>query len=110
MIGGLLVAAPVALASIVAGHTNLGRAGAGHLAVAMGIGLLSSVFPFLLFTVAISRVTATIASLIITRDAVFGAAASIFLLGETIGTLQIVGGTMVILAAAAATVAEPTPS
>jgi drug/metabolite transporter (DMT)-like permease len=110
MIGGLLIAAPIALTYVISGHSNLGRANAGHVMVAMGVGLLSSVFPFLLFTIAISRVTATIASLIITLDAVFGTAASILLLGETIGTLQIVGGAMVILAAAAASVAEPTPS
>jgi inner membrane transporter RhtA len=108
MVGALLVAAPITLAYIITGHTSLGRADADHLAIAVSVGLLGSVFPFLLFNAAISKITATLAGLLLTLIPVFGSATSIFLLGETIGIPQVVGGALVILAAAAVTVATPT--
>jgi drug/metabolite transporter (DMT)-like permease len=74
MVGALLVAAPITLAYIITGHTNLGRADADHLAIAVSVGLLGSVFPFLLFNAAISKITATLAGLLLTLIPVFGSA------------------------------------
>ena len=110
MIGALLVAAPITLVSVKGGHSNLGRADAGHLAIAVSVGLLATVLPFLLFNAAISKMTATASGLILTLIPVFGATASILVLGEAIGPVQLAGGAMVVLAAVAVTAATPAPA
>jgi drug/metabolite transporter (DMT)-like permease len=108
----MLVAAAIALAaaagSFAGHHSHLGHADAGHLTAALGVGILASVVPFLLFNAAIARVTATAAGLTLTLVPLFGTLASLLLLGEQLTGVQLAGGVCVLAAAAlAATGGEP---
>jgi drug/metabolite transporter (DMT)-like permease len=105
----MLVAAAIGLAvgaGAAAGHhSHLGHADAGHLLAALTVGLLASVIPFLLYNAAIARVTATAAGLVLTLVPLFGTVASLVLLGERLGTVQLAGGAFVVLAAGLAATA-----
>ena len=63
---------------------------------------LASVIPFALYSGAIARMTATTAATILTLIPVFGTAAALVLIGGGIGSAPILGGALVISAAAAA--------
>jgi drug/metabolite transporter (DMT)-like permease len=99
MLGALMIAVPVVGASIAMGESHLARADVGHLAVAASVGLLASVVPFLLFNIAIARVRASLAGLILALVPVFGTVASLVIVGEALGPLQAAGGAIVVLAA-----------
>jgi len=105
MVGALLVVAPLILVSAAEGDSRLGSADASHVAVAVGVGFVGTVLPYLLFNAALSSITATRASLIVTLVPVFGAGASVAVLAERLGTLQLVGGGAVVSAAALVTIA-----
>ena len=102
----LLVAAAIALAaaagSVAGHHSRLGHADAGHLVAALGVGILASVVPFLLYNAAIARVTATAAGLTLTLVPLFGTLASLLLLDERLMPIQLAGGACVLAAAALA--------
>lgn len=100
LLGALLIAAPLWAGTAIAGNSQIATADLGHLAAA--VALTASVLPFLLKNAAITRVTATSASLVLTLIPVFGTAASVALLGESVGLVQIAGGGLVIAAAAVA--------
>jgi drug/metabolite transporter (DMT)-like permease len=88
--------------------SHIGHADAGHLVVALGVGILASVVPFLLYNAAIARVTATAAGLTLTLVPLFGTLASLVLLREPLAGIQLAGGACVVAAAGlAATGAEP---
>lgn len=102
MLAALLLAAPLSLTSIAAGSSRLGSADVGHLALAVAVGLLASVVPFVLYNSAAAHVPATSAGLIVVLIPVFAATASIVLVGESLGAFQLLGGVLVIAAAALA--------
>ncbi len=102
MLGALLIAAPLTGGSIVVGATHLDSADLGHLALAVTVGLTATVVPFLLFNTAVSRIPAMRAGLILALVPLFGAGASVALVGETLGAMQAAGGVLVIAAAALA--------
>ena len=110
MLSASALAAPLAGIAAVQGDSRLGQADGGHLGAALAVALLASVVPFLLYNVAIERVTASVAGLILTLVPLFGTLASVVLLSETLGAGQLAGGALVGAAAAlAATHAEPSP-
>ncbi|HXN38232.1 MAG TPA: DMT family transporter [Solirubrobacteraceae bacterium] len=102
MLGALLIAAPLTGGSIVVGATHLDSADLGHLALAVTVGLTATVVPFLLFNTAVAHIPAMRAGLILALVPLFGAAASIAVVGETLGAMQAAGGVLVIAAAALA--------
>jgi drug/metabolite transporter (DMT)-like permease len=102
MLGALLIAAPLTGGSIVVGATHLDSADVGHLALAVTVGLTATVVPFLLFNTAVTHIPAMRAGLILALVPLFGAGASIAVVGETLGAMQAVGGVLVIAAAALA--------
>jgi len=102
MLGALLVAAPLTGGSIVLGASHLDSADLGHLALAVTVGLTATVVPFLLFNMAVSRITAMRAGLILALVPLFGAVASVAVVGETLGAMQAAGGVLVVAAAALA--------
>ena len=104
MLGAAVVALPLAAVMIAAGHSHLTHADAGHLLVTMTVALLSSVVPFVLYNIAIGGVTATSAALVLTLVPLFGALASVVLLGEHLAAAQLAGGAFVVVAAGLATI------
>lgn len=110
MLGAAAVCVPVAALAAAAGHSHLAHADAGHLLAAVASGVLASVVPFLLFNAAIEHVTATAAGLVLTLIPLFGTAAAVTLLDESLGAVQLLGGGMIVLAATlAALAARPAP-
>lgn len=111
MLGAAFVALPLAAVAASGGHSHLGHAGAGYLLVALAVGLLSSVVPFLLYNTVIDSVTATSAALVLTLVPLFGTLSSLVLLSESLGASQLAGGAFVVTAAAlAATNTQIEPS
>ena len=104
MLGAAVVALPLAAVMIAAGHSHVAHADAGHLLVTMTVALLSSVVPFVLYNIAIGGVTATSAALVLTLVPLFGALASVVLLGEHLAAAQLAGGAFVVVAAGLATI------
>jgi drug/metabolite transporter (DMT)-like permease len=102
MLGALSVAVPVFAVSVARGASSIGSADGAHLALAVAVGLLGGVIPFLLFNRAIARVTALQAGLILVLVPVVGAGASVVLLAERISGLAASGS---VLALAGATLA-----
>src|SRR4051794_10933242 len=96
------VAAPLTAAAVAGHHSHLGHVGAGYLLTACAVGLLGSVVPFVLYIAAIDRVTVTRAGLVLTLVPLFGALASVVLLGEGLGAPQTAGGALVVVAAGVA--------
>jgi drug/metabolite transporter (DMT)-like permease len=80
-------------------HSHLGHAAPGHLAIAVAVGLLASVVPFVLYNAAIDRVTVSISGLVLTLVPLFGALASVVVVGESLAAWQLVGGALVVAAA-----------
>lgn len=103
MLGALLIAVPVVSTSFARGHSRITGADGAHLAVAIAVGVLGGVIPFLLFNRALTQVTASRASLIGVLVPVIGAGASALLLGERITGLAAVGGIVAVAGAALAT-------
>src|SRR3954466_12950146 len=101
LVAGAL-AAPLTAAAVAGHHSHLGHAGAGYLLVACAVGLLGSVVPFVLYIAAIDRVTVTRAGLVLTLVPLFGALASVVLLGEGLGAPQTAGGALVVVGAGVA--------
>ncbi len=110
----MLVAAAIGLPLVAAAaaghHSHLGHVGAGHLLAALAVGVFASVVPFLLFYAAIDRVSAGVAGLVLTLVPLFGTVASVVLLSESLGAVQLAGGAFVLLAAGlAATTVDREP-
>src|SRR3954447_23917629 len=101
LVAGAL-AAPLTAAAVAGHHSHLGHVGAGYLLAACAVGLLGSVVPFVLYIAAIDRVTVTRAGLVLTLVPLFGALASVVLLGGGRGAAQSAGGALVVLAAGVA--------
>ncbi|HEX4432428.1 MAG TPA: DMT family transporter [Frankiaceae bacterium] len=99
MLGALSLAAPIFLWSIARGHSHIARVDAGHFGIALAVALLGSVIPFLLFNKAITQMSASRAGLIGVLVPVIGAGASVPLLGEQLGAVAVIGGTLAIVAA-----------
>ena len=110
MLGALMVAVPVFVTSFARGDSRLGGADGAHVAVAIAVGLLGGVIPFLLFNRAITQLTAARASLIGVLVPVLGAGASALLLGERITRLAAIGGVLAIAGVALAARRENKPS
>jgi drug/metabolite transporter (DMT)-like permease len=106
MLGGAAVGLPVVLAAGATGRSRLGEAGVLPVLLAVAIGMLSSVVPFLLYNSAIDRVTATAAGLVLTLVPVFGALTALIVLSDSLGPLQL-GGCVLVLAAAATAAVHP---
>src|SRR3954468_14804609 len=105
--GGL--AAPLTAAAVAGHHSHLGHVGAGYLLAGCAVGLLGSVIPFVLYLAAIDRVTVTRAGLVLTLVPLFGALASIALLGAALAAPPAAGGALVVLAAGVAARCPPPP-
>ncbi len=113
MLVAAAIALPLAAAAAAGHHSHLGHAGAGHLLAALAVGVFASVVPFLLYNAAIDRVTASVAGLVLTLVPLFGTVASLVLLSESLGTVQLAGGAFVMLAAGLAATSverEPAPA
>ncbi len=102
MLGALSVAVPVFVVSFARGASSVGSADGAHLALAVVVGLLGGVIPFLLFNRAIARGPALQASLVLVLIPVVGAAASVLLLSERISGLAVSGGLLAVAGAALA--------
>lgn len=110
MIGASLVAAPVFGASLAAGDSTLSTADGRHLVLAVATGLLGGVIPFLLFNRAITRISASRASLVLLLVPVIGAAASVLLVHERVTGLAVLGGALTIAGAAVAARRDDSPA
>ena len=97
MLGTLLIAVPVFAGSLGLGRSHLAAADGAHLALAVLVGLLGGIVPFLLFNRAIRDVSASRASLVLVFVPVIGAAASVLLLHETLTRAAVVGGALALL-------------
>jgi O-acetylserine/cysteine efflux transporter len=106
MVSGAAVGLPVVLAAGASGHSRLGAAGLLPVVLAIAIGTLSSVVPFLLYNAAVERVTATAAGLVLTLIPVFGALTALVVLSDALGPVQL-GGCVLVLAAAAVAAVHP---
>ena len=102
MLVAAALALPLAAGAALAHHSHLGHASAGHLLIAVCVGLLASVIPFVLYNAAIDRVTVSISGLVLTLVPLFGALASVVVVGESLAAWQVAGGALVLLAAAVA--------
>jgi len=102
MCAAMAFAAPVVLISWARDHTQLMEADASHLTVGVVVGLLGGVVPFLLFNGAISRVTASVAGLVLAIVPVVGAGLSVLVVGERPTAFAFVGGMLALVAAAVA--------
>ena len=98
----LVVALPVFATSLARGHSQLASADWAHLGLAVVIGLLGGVIPFLLFNRAISEVTASRASLLGVLVPVVGAGLSVLVLSEPVTAPAVAGGLLALLAAVVA--------
>lgn len=94
-----VVCVPLLAIGAAGGHSHLAGADASHLAAAVATGLLSTAIPFLLYNVAIRDIEVAGAALISNLIPVIGAALAVLLLGEQLGSLQVLGGMAVIVAA-----------
>ena len=114
MLGALFVAVPVFVVSFARGASSIRAADGAHLALAVAVGLLGGVIPFLLFNRAITRVPATRAGLVLVLVPVVGAGASVLLLTERISGVAVSGGVLAVAGAALAALrtedGPPTPS
>jgi drug/metabolite transporter (DMT)-like permease len=97
MLGALVIAVPVFGGSLGLGRSHLAAADGGHLALAVLVGLLGGIVPFLLFNRAIRDVSASRASLVLVFVPVVGAAASVLLLHETLTRAAVIGGGLALL-------------
>ena len=102
MLGALFVAVPVFVVSFARGASSIRAADGAHLALAVAVGLLGGVIPFLLFNRAIARVPATRAGLVLVLVPVVGAGASVLLLTERISGVAVSGGVLAVAGAALA--------
>lgn len=98
----LVVALPVFATSLARGQSQLASADSAHLGLAVVIGLLGGVIPFLLFNRAISEVTASRASLLGVLVPVVGAGLSVLVLSEPVTAPAVAGGVLALLAAVVA--------
>lgn len=111
MLAALSVAVPVFFVSFARGASSIGTADGAHLALAVAVGLLGGVIPFLLFNRAIARVPALQASLILVLVPVVGAGASVLLLAERLSGLAVSGGLLALAGAGLAALrADDEPS
>jgi drug/metabolite transporter (DMT)-like permease len=92
-----VVLAPIVLISWSTQGSGLPRATSGHLAAALASGVLGTAGAYLLFNVGIARVPAGRAVLVFNLVPVFGTAAAVLGLGETLRGLEIVGGALIVL-------------
>jgi drug/metabolite transporter (DMT)-like permease len=99
VLGAFILAGPILGYSVARGHSQIGRADVGHLAVAVAVGLSGSVVPFLLFNRAIKQLTASRAALISVLIPVIAAGLTVPLVGESITGLALIGGSLSIVAA-----------
>jgi drug/metabolite transporter (DMT)-like permease len=93
---GALLVTPVAAVDWLAGGTGLGTAGLDHWLAAALAGALGGAVAFLLYNIAIERVTASTAGAVLNLIPVFGLIAAVGVLGERVELLQLVGGATII--------------
>jgi len=106
MLGGAIVCIPASGFALAAGHSHLAHTDSEHLLAAVAVGVLAGVVPFLLFNSAIEHVSATAAGLVLTLIPLFGTAAAVALLSESLHTKQLLGGALIVLSASLAALAE----
>jgi drug/metabolite transporter (DMT)-like permease len=99
---GLVICLPIISVSVATGHSRIAGADDGHLLAAVVTGALASVIPFALYNAGIARMSATTAATILSLIPVFGTAAALVLIGGGVGSAQIVGGALAVVAATAA--------
>jgi drug/metabolite transporter (DMT)-like permease len=109
MLGALMIAVPIFATSVARGDSHIATVDLAHFALAITVGLLGGIIPFLLFNSAITELTASRAGLIGVRVPVVGAAASILLLHEQISALALTGGCFALIAAVMAARREDDP-
>jgi drug/metabolite transporter (DMT)-like permease len=102
LLAAAVASVPLFVAGAAAGHSQLGRADAGHLLAAIATGVASTALPFLLYNAAIRDVEVTAAALIQNLTPVFAVGLAVVLIGEHLGELQLAGGALVLVAALAA--------
>lgn len=102
LVAAALFVVPVILIADARGATDVGSADRGHLLAAAATGLLGGVIPFLAFNLAIRDLPVARAGLILNLIPVLAAGGAVVALGERLRWPQIVGGLLVVGAAAAA--------
>jgi drug/metabolite transporter (DMT)-like permease len=105
-----IVCAPLVVAAVAAGQSNLGQADAAHMLAAVATGLLTTAIPFVLFNLAIRDVEVAGGALVLNLVPVIAATLAVVLLGEALGALQLFAGAVIVLAAfGVETEPEPVP-
>jgi drug/metabolite transporter (DMT)-like permease len=99
MLAALLVSVPVLALGVAGGHSHVGSADAAHLLAGLATGVFSTAIPFVLFNVAIRDVEIAGAALISNVVPLIGVTLAVVLLGETLSSLEAVGGAAVLVAA-----------
>ena len=89
--------APLVLASWLLRGSGLPQATPGHLAAAVGSGLLGTAGAYLLFNVGIARVPAGRAALVFNLVPVFGTLAAVVGLGERLDGVELAGGALILV-------------
>jgi drug/metabolite transporter (DMT)-like permease len=85
---------------VLASHSQLGHADAGHIGAAVATGLIGSAVPFLLYNAAIASTAASRAAITLNLIPVFGVVFAFVLLGERPGLAQLAGGLLIVVALA----------
>jgi len=105
-----ILCAPLVVAAVAAGQSNLGQADAAHMLAAVATGLLTTAIPFVLFNLAIRDVEVAGGALVLNLVPVVAATLAVVLLGEALGALQLFAGGVIVLAAfGVETEPEPVP-
>jgi len=108
MLGAVVVCLPLGALGAAAGRSHLAHVDAGHLVAAVAVGVLATTIPFLLFNVAIERVTAMTAGLMLSLIPFFGTVSAVAMLSESLAAVQLLGGVLIVAAATlAALSAQP---
>lgn len=102
LLAATAVAVPLSALAAASGRSHLAHADAAHLLAAVATGATGAALPFLLFNVAIRRVTVVTSALITNLVPVIATGLAVALLGERPAALQLAGGALVLAAAAAA--------
>jgi drug/metabolite transporter (DMT)-like permease len=102
LLAALAVAGLVWATASAGGSTSFSDATALEWVAAVATGLLGSAIPFLLYTYAVSRLPAARAGLPLNLIPVFGVVFAVALLHETLVTVQLLGGLLVVVGLVAA--------
>ena len=102
LVTAAVLAVPLVIGEAISGASHLGSADGVHIGAAVAVGLLGGVLPFLAFNASIRDMSLARASLHLNLIPVIAVALAVLLLNERLGWAEIVGGVLVIAAAAAA--------